>query len=57
MRQVPLEERYETLTITREGRLLTVTMNRPDSLNAADALLHEELAHVSTTSRPIPAAT
>lgn len=46
MRQVPLEERYETLTITREGRLLTITMNRPEALNAADALLHEELAHV-----------
>lgn len=46
MRRPPLEERYETLVITREGRLLTITMNRPEALNAADALLHEELADV-----------
>ena len=46
MKTVPLEERYETLLIQREGRKLTIVMNRPDALNAADALLHEELAHV-----------
>ena len=46
MRTFPLEERYETLRIERSGRLLTIVMNRPASLNAADALLHEELAHV-----------
>lgn len=46
MKRIPLEERYETLKITREGRLLTITMNRPDALNAADAMLHEELADV-----------
>lgn len=46
MKTYPLEERYETLQITREGRKLTITMNRPDSLNAADTLLHQELAHV-----------
>jgi len=46
MKLPPLEERYENLVITREGRLLTITMNRPDALNAADALLHEELADV-----------
>ena len=46
MKRVPLEQRYEALKIEREGRLLTITMNRPDSLNAADALLHEELADV-----------
>ncbi|NYZ11304.1 enoyl-CoA hydratase/isomerase family protein [Azospirillum sp. RWY-5-1] len=46
MRSFPLEERYETLRIERSGRLLTIVMNRPASLNAADALLHEELAHV-----------
>lgn len=46
MKTVPIEERYENLLITREGRKLTITMNRPDSLNAANVLLHEELAHV-----------
>ncbi|QKC99934.1 enoyl-CoA hydratase/isomerase family protein [Mesorhizobium sp. NZP2298] len=43
---MPLEERYETLKIERHGRLLTVIMNRPESLNATDALMHEELADV-----------
>jgi len=46
MKRVPLEERYENLIITRDGRKLTITMNRPDSLNAADTVLHEELANV-----------
>lgn len=46
MKTYPLEERYETLKIAREGRKLTITMNRPDSLNAADVVMHEELAHV-----------
>lgn len=46
MKTHPLEERYEALTIGRQGRKLTITMNRPDSLNAADTLLHQELAHV-----------
>lgn len=46
MKLPPLEERYEKLLITREGRKLTITMNRPESLNSADTVLHEELAHV-----------
>ena len=46
MKTYPLEERYETLKISRDGRKLTITMNRPDFLNAADTVLHEELAHV-----------
>ena len=46
MKRPPIEERYENLVITREGRLLTITMNRPHALNAADELLHEELADV-----------
>lgn len=46
MKQYPLESRYETLLIQRDGRKLTITMNRPDSLNSADTLMHEELAHV-----------
>jgi enoyl-CoA hydratase len=46
MKRIPLEEKYETLLIRRDGRKLTITMNRPDFLNAADVMLHEELADV-----------
>jgi enoyl-CoA hydratase len=46
MKKIPLEDRYETLRIDRSGRLLTITMNRPDALNAADTVMHEELADV-----------
>lgn len=46
MKRIPLEEKYEALRIERKGRLLTIVMNRPDSLNAADVVLHEELAEV-----------
>lgn len=34
---------FETLLLTRRGRLLTITLNRPDSLNAVNLALHEEL--------------
>ena len=37
---------YETLKLTRAGRLLTITLNRPDALNAVDLRMHEELAEV-----------
>jgi len=46
MKRIPLDQRYDTLTITRDARLLTITMNRPDFLNAADKVMHEELADV-----------
>ena len=36
--------KYETLSFTRKGRILTLTMNRPDRLNAVDATMHEELS-------------
>ena len=39
---------YETLQLTRSERLLTIAMNRPDSLNAINLTLHEELAQVFT---------
>lgn len=42
---VPLR-RYETLDLSRQGRRLTITMNRPDSLNAVDRTMHHELADV-----------
>ena len=37
---------YRTLKLERKGRLLTLSMNRPDKLNAVDAVMHEELSRV-----------
>lgn len=42
----PVDPDYETLKLTRAGRLLTITLNRPDALNAVDLRMHEELAEV-----------
>lgn len=39
---------YETLALTRDGRVLTITMNRPELLNAVNLKLHQELAEVFT---------
>ena len=39
-------EHYETLAFEREGRVLTIRMNRPDVLNAVSSALHEEMARV-----------
>ena len=39
-------ENYKRILFTRRGRVLTVTMNRPEVLNAIDAPLHEELSRV-----------
>jgi enoyl-CoA hydratase len=38
----------EAITFSREGRILTVTLNRADTLNAVNAKLHAELARVFT---------
>ncbi len=43
-----MEYSYQTLKVEREGRLLTVSMNRPDKLNAVDAVMHEELSRIFT---------
>jgi enoyl-CoA hydratase len=38
--------RFETIALTRSGRLLTVTLNRPDTLNAIDDQMHDDLVDV-----------
>jgi enoyl-CoA hydratase len=37
---------FETLALARNGRLLTVTLNRPDTLNAVNEQMHDDLAGV-----------
>ncbi|HSW12728.1 MAG TPA: enoyl-CoA hydratase-related protein [Solimonas sp.] len=37
---------YETIALTRKGRLLTITLNRPEALNGVNLAMHEELAQV-----------
>lgn len=39
-------ERFETLLVEVDGPIRIVTMNRPEFLNAADAVMHRELAEV-----------
>src|ERR1700722_338422 len=42
----PAERNYETLALSRKGRLLTITLNLPDTLNAVNLKMHEELGDV-----------
>jgi enoyl-CoA hydratase len=37
---------YSTIALARKGRLLTITLNRPETLNAVNREMHEELADV-----------
>lgn len=37
---------YPGLSLTRAGRILTVTLNRPEQLNAADEAMHSSIARV-----------
>ena len=37
---------YQVLEFDRRDRVLTITLNRPDRLNAIDGVLHEELSRV-----------
>ena len=37
---------FKTIALTRQGRLLTITLNRPDAMNAVNLEMHEELAEV-----------
>jgi enoyl-CoA hydratase len=39
-------QRFQTLVVQVDGPVRVVTMNRPDSMNAADAVMHRELAEV-----------
>ena len=39
---------YRAIALARCGRLLTITLNQPDTLNAINLALHEELAEVFT---------
>jgi enoyl-CoA hydratase len=38
--------RFETIELTRKGRLLTITLNRPDVLNAVNEQMHVDLEAV-----------
>ena len=38
--------RYENIMVSREDRILTLTLNRPNQLNAIDHALHRELASI-----------
>ncbi|AXQ30689.1 enoyl-CoA hydratase/isomerase family protein [Solimonas sp. K1W22B-7] len=42
---MPLPD-YKTIALSRQGRLLTITLNRPEALNAVNLAMHEELAEV-----------
>ena len=37
---------FETIALARSGRLLTITLNRPDTLNAIDEQMHDDLVDV-----------
>ncbi len=37
---------YRSIALSRQDGLLTITLNRPETLNAVDAVAHEELAEV-----------
>lgn len=40
------QDKYKSLKFTRRERILTIELNRPDSLNAVDKQMHDELGQV-----------
>lgn len=46
MQPVPLSQDFETLKIGREGKILIVSFNRPECLNAINGQMHYELSVV-----------
>jgi enoyl-CoA hydratase len=40
------QSRYQTLRFDRTGRVLTITINLPEKLNAVTRQLHDEMSHV-----------
>ena len=38
--------KYETLLVDQDGPVLTITLNRPEKLNAVDRTMHQELEEV-----------
>jgi enoyl-CoA hydratase len=47
-------ERYQTIAVERRGRLLVLTLNRPEALNAVNAALHTELSRIFVDAREDP---
>jgi enoyl-CoA hydratase len=47
-------EHYRTIAAERRGRLLVLTLNRPDALNAVNAELHTELSRIFIDAREDP---
>jgi len=39
-------ETYRTISVERRGRILVLTLDRPDALNAVNAAFHAELARI-----------
>lgn len=40
------DQPYRTITFSREGRILTASISRPDAMNAVNGELHEELSRL-----------
>lgn len=45
---------YQCIEFHREGRILTIALNRPEQRNAVNARLHHELSRVFTDAQRDP---